>query len=83
MTIQEQEIHLLEENRALLLQLLEDNDPVKFQEQLNKTPNYIEMRCIGDDKVCFWLTLLIFVSCEFVLDNYWNCSLLVNVLYFI
>jgi len=44
---------LLEENRALLLRLLEENNLVKFQEQLNENPNYIEMRCIADDKVRF------------------------------
>jgi len=66
MTTEEQERHLLEENRALLLWLLEESNSVKFQKLLYERPKCIQMRCIADDKVCFSLILLIFVSCKFV-----------------
>jgi len=51
MTAQEQEGHLLEKTRALLLQLLEENNSIKFQQLLHDHPNYIEMRCIADNGV--------------------------------
>jgi len=48
MTTQGQEGHLLEENRVLLLQLLEENNSIKFQQFLHDHPKYSEMRCIAD-----------------------------------
>ena len=51
MVAQEEEGHLLEKNRALLLQLLEENNSIKFQQLLHDHPNYIEMRCIADNGV--------------------------------
>jgi len=83
MTTQEQEGHILEENWTLLLQLLEENNSIKFQQLLFEHPDYIEMHCIADNGVSISFIFLIFVSCEFVLDNCWSCSLVANVLYFI
>jgi len=49
------EMHLLNENRILFLELLAENNVVKFQELLNKHPDYIYMQCIADGGVSYRL----------------------------